>query len=79
MANPDQKTILIEETSTEIIQICKKFQADSGWSDPEVKTILRKIARIWEIEEKKFFRVKLIYMSCHLNSSKHHYSWSHCN
>ena len=52
MANPDQKTILIEETSKDIIKICKKFQADSGSSDSEVKTLLREIARLWEIEEK---------------------------
>ena len=52
MANPDQKTILIEETSKDIIKICKKFQADSGSSDSEVKTLLREIASLWEIEEK---------------------------
>ena len=49
MANPDQKTILIEETSKDIIKICKKFQADSGSSDSEVKTLLKEIARLWEI------------------------------
>ena len=36
MANPDQKTILIEETSKEIIKICKKFQDDSGSSNSKV-------------------------------------------
>ena len=51
MANPDQKTILIEETSKDIIKICKKFQVDSGSSDSEVKTLLREIAWLWEIEE----------------------------
>ena len=53
MANPDQKTILIEETSKDIIKICKKSQADSGLSDSEVKTLLREISSLWEIEEKK--------------------------
>ena len=55
MANPDQKTILIEETSKDIIKICKKFQDDSGSSDSDVKTLLREIARLWEIEEKNKF------------------------
>ena len=52
MANPNQKTILIEEISKDIIKICKRFQADSGSSDSEVKTLLREIARLWAIEEK---------------------------
>ena len=55
MANPDQKTILIEQTSKEIIEICKKFQDDSGATDFEVKTLLREIARLWETEEKNKF------------------------
>ena len=55
MANPDQKTILIEETSKDIIKICKKFQSASGSSDSEVKTFLREIARLWETEEKNTF------------------------
>ena len=59
MANPDQKTILIEVTSKDIIKICKRFQADSGSSDSEVKTLLREIARLWEIEEKKTFGFRL--------------------
>ena len=59
MANPDQKTILIEETSKDIIKICKKFQADSGSSDFEVKNLLREVARLWEIEEKNTFGFRL--------------------
>ena len=59
MANPDQKTILIEETSKDIITICKRFQADSGSSDSEVKTLLREIARLWEIEEKNTLGFRL--------------------
>ena len=55
MANPDQKTILIDQTSKDIIEICKKFQDDSGVSDFEVKTLLIEIARLWEIEEKNKF------------------------
>ena len=52
MANPDQKTILIEQTSKNIIEICKKFQDDSESSNSEVKILLREIDRLWEIEEK---------------------------
>ena len=59
MANPDQKKILIEETSKDIIKICKKFQADSGSSDSEVETLLREIARLWGIEEKNTFGFRL--------------------
>ena len=55
MANPEQKTILIEETSKDIIEICKKFQVDSGSSDSEVKTLLREIATLWKTEEKNKF------------------------
>ena len=55
MANPDQKTILIEQTSKDIIEICKKFQDDSGSTNSEVKTLLRGIATLWKTEEKNKF------------------------
>mgnify|MGYP006245528301 FL=1 len=55
MANPDQKTILIEQTSKDIIEICKKFQDDSGSSNSEVKTLLREIANLWKTEDKNKF------------------------
>ena len=48
MANPDQKTILLEQTYNEVKEICTKFQEDSGASDIEVKTLLRELARVWE-------------------------------
>ena len=48
MANPDQKTILLEHAYEEIKEICTKFQEDSGASDMEVKTLLRELARVWE-------------------------------
>ena len=54
MANLDQKT-LIEKTTKNIIEICKKFQDESGVSDLEVKTLLVEISRLWEIEEKNKF------------------------
>ena len=59
MANPNQKTILIEETSKDIIKICKRFQSNSSSSDSEVKTLLNEIARLWEIEEKNTFGFRL--------------------
>ena len=59
MANPDQKTILIEETSKDIIKICKKFQADSGSSDSEVKNLLTELAKLWQFEEKNTFGFRL--------------------
>ena len=55
MANPDQKTILIEQTSKNIIEICKKFQDESGSTNSEVKILLRELARLWETEEKNKF------------------------
>jgi len=48
MANPDQKTILIEQAYDEIKVICAKFQDASGATDMEVKTLLRELARVWE-------------------------------
>ena len=48
MANPDQKTILLEQAYEEIKEICIKFQDNSGASDIEVKTLLRELARVWE-------------------------------
>ena len=52
MANPDQKTILIEQAFEEIKEICKKFQDDSGSSNSEVQTLLKEIASLWDTEEK---------------------------
>ena len=48
MANPDQKTVLLEQAYEEIKDICTKFQDESGASDMEVKTLLRELARVWE-------------------------------
>ena len=55
IANPDQKTILIEQTSKDIIKFCKRFQDDSGSSNAEVKILLREIAKLWETEVKNKF------------------------
>jgi len=48
MANPDQKTILLEQVYDEIKVIRTKFQDESGATDMEIKTLLRKLARVWE-------------------------------
>jgi len=50
MANPDQKTILLEQAYNEIKEICTKFQEESGASDMEVKTLLRELSRVWKKE-----------------------------
>ena len=41
MANPDQKTILLEKAYEELKSVCSKFQAESGASDMEVKTLFK--------------------------------------
>ena len=48
MANPDQKTILLEQAYEEIKVICARLQDNSGATDMEVKILLREIARVWE-------------------------------
>ena len=48
MPNPDKKTILLEAAYDKIKAICSKFQDESGATDMEVTTLLRKIARVWE-------------------------------
>ncbi len=55
MANPDQNTILIEQAFEDIIEICKKFQDDSGSSNSEVKTLLKNIASFWDSDENTKF------------------------
>ena len=47
MANPDQKTILLEQAYEELKSICSKFQEESGATDMEVKTLLRELVRVW--------------------------------
>ena len=55
MANPDQKTILIEETKKEIIEICKNFQINSGSTDSEIMKILSDLASLYETQERSKF------------------------
>ena len=48
MANPDQKTRMLEQAYDELKEICTKFQDQSGATDMEVKTLLRELARVYE-------------------------------
>ena len=48
MANPEQKTILLERAYEELKLICTNFQEESGATDMEVKTLLRELARVYE-------------------------------
>ena len=47
MANPNQKTILLEQAYEDIKEICIKFQEDTEASDMEIKNLLRELARVW--------------------------------
>ena len=51
MANPDQKTILIDNAIKEIKNICINLQKDTDASNLEVKSLLKHI--INELEEKE--------------------------
>jgi len=51
MANPDQKTILINNAYEEIKNICINLQKDTDASNLEVKSLLKQIMNEWE--EKK--------------------------
>ena len=53
MANPDQKTILIDTAFEEIKNICINLQRDTDTSNSEVKTLLKLIMNEWEEEEKQ--------------------------
>ena len=51
MANPDQKTILLEQAYIEIKKICTNLQEESGASEMEIKTLLRELATLWYKEK----------------------------
>ncbi len=51
MANPDQKTLLIDNAYNQIKNICKNLQKDTGATNLEVKSFLKLIMNEWE--EKK--------------------------
>ena len=53
MANPDQKTILIDNAHKEIKNICINLQKDTDASNLEVKSLLKLIMNEWEEKEEQ--------------------------
>ncbi len=53
MANPDQKTILIDNASEEIKNICKNLQKETDTSNLEIKSLLKLIINEWEEKEEQ--------------------------
>ena len=53
MANPDQKTVFIDNAYEEIKNICINLQKDSNISNSEVKDLLKLIMNEWEEKEKQ--------------------------
>ena len=51
MANPDQKTILVDNAYEKIKNICINIQKDTDASNSEVKTLLKLIINEWEEKE----------------------------
>ena len=53
MANPDQKTILIDNAFKEIKNICINLQKDTDASNSELKSLLKLIINEWEEKEEQ--------------------------
>ena len=53
MANPDQKTILIDNAFEDIKNICINLQKDAEVSNLEVKSLLKLITNEWEEKEEE--------------------------
>ena len=53
MANPDQKTILIDNAYEEIKNICIVLQKDTDASNLEIKSLLKLIMTEWEEKEEQ--------------------------
>ena len=53
MANPDQKTILIDNAYEEIKSICINLQKDTNASNLEVKSLLKLIMNDWEEKQEQ--------------------------
>ena len=51
MANPDQKTKLIDNAFEEIKNICINLQKDTDASNLEIKSFLKQIMNEWEKKE----------------------------
>jgi len=53
MANPDQKTILIDNAYEEIKIVCINLQKDSDASNLEIKSLLKLIMNEWDQKEEQ--------------------------
>ena len=53
MANPNQKTILIDNAYEEIKNICKNLQKDTNASNLEIKSLLKLIMNEWDQKEEQ--------------------------
>ena len=53
MANPDQKTLLIDNAYEQINNICINLQKDTNASNLEVKRLLKLVINEWEEKEKQ--------------------------
>ena len=53
MANPDQKTIFIDNAYEEIKSICINLQKDTDASNLEVKSLLKLIMREWDEKQEQ--------------------------
>ena len=53
MANPDQKTVLIDNAFEEIKNICINLQKDANASNLEVKNLLKLIMNEWEEKQEQ--------------------------
>jgi len=53
MANPDQKTILIDKAFEEIKKNCINIQKDTDASNSELKSLLKLIINEWEENEEQ--------------------------
>ena len=53
MANPDQKTILIDNAFEEIKNILENLQKDTDASNLEIKSLLKLIINSWEEKEEQ--------------------------
>ena len=53
MANPDQKTILIDNAYEEIKNICVNLQKDTNSSNLEIKSLLKLIMNEWKEKEEQ--------------------------
>ena len=53
MANPDQKTLLMDNAYQEIKNICINLQNDTNASNLEVKSLLKLILKEWQEKEEQ--------------------------